>query len=40
MIIEWPLNGLFNNARDVIIMSPTDVKEMVDYDHNPDLSTF
>ena len=30
VIIQCPLNGLFNNARDVILMSRTGVSEMVD----------
>ena len=32
MIIEWPLNGQFHDARDVILTSRTDVREMVDDD--------
>ena len=31
-IIEWPLNGQFHDARDVILTSRTDVREMVDDD--------
>ena len=34
MIIEWPLNGQFHDARDVILTSQTDVREMVDDDNN------
>ena len=30
MIIKWPLNGQFHDARDVILTSRTDVREMVD----------
>ena len=26
VIIEWPLNGQFNDARDVILKSRTDVR--------------
>ena len=32
VIIEWPLNGQFHDARDVILTSRTDVREMVDDD--------
>ena len=39
MIIEWPLNGLFNDACDVIIIL-TDVFEVVDHGDDHDLSTF
>ena len=35
MIIKWPLNGQFRDARDVISTSRTDVREMVD-DNNDD----
>ena len=38
MIIEWPLNGLFHDARDVILTSQTDVREM-DNDDNDDEPT-
>ena len=34
VIIEWPLNGQFNDARDVILTSWIDVKEMEDNDNN------
>ena len=34
VIIEWPLNGLFNGAVTVIITSRTDVREMNDNDDN------
>ena len=40
VIIKWPLNGLFNDASDVILTSQTDVRKMVDHDPNPNLSTF
>ena len=30
VIIECPLNGQYHNALDVILMSQTDVREMVD----------
>ena len=33
VIIEWTLNGLFHDARDVILTSPTDVMEMEDNDN-------
>ena len=32
MIIEWPLNGQFHDSLDVILMSRTNVREMVDDD--------
>ena len=32
MIIEWPLLWQFNDARDVIIASQTDISEVVDDD--------
>ena len=32
MIIEWPLLWQFNDARDVIITSQTDISEVVDDD--------
>ena len=32
MIIEWPLNGLFNAAVNDVLMSQTDVREMDDDD--------
>ena len=32
MIIEYPLNGQFHDARDVILTSRTDVREMLDDD--------
>ena len=32
VIIEWPLNGQFHDARDVILTSRTDIREMVDDD--------
>ena len=32
VIIEWPLNGQFHDARDVILTSRTHVREMVDDD--------
>ena len=32
MIIECPLNGQYHDARNVILTSRTDVKEMVDDD--------
>ena len=38
MITEWPLNGQFHEARDVILTSQTDVREMVD-DDNGDVPT-
>ena len=34
VIIEWPLNGQFPDARDLILTSPTDVREMVDDDND------
>ena len=34
VIIEWPLNGQFHDACDVILTSRTDVREMVDDDHD------
>ena len=34
VIIEWPLNGQFHDARDVILTSQIDVREMVDHDHD------
>ena len=36
VIIEWTQNVHFNDARDVIIMSRTDVREMVDLDDDHD----
>ena len=36
VIIDWPLNRLFNNARDVILTSRTDVKEMDNDDDDPE----
>ena len=36
VIIEWPLNGQFYDARDVILALRTDVSEMVDDDNNDD----
>ena len=35
VIIEWPLNGQFHDARDIILTSRTDVREMVD-NHDDD----
>ena len=32
VIIQWPLNGQFHDARGVILTSRTDVREMVDDD--------
>ena len=32
VIIECPLNGQYHDARDVILTSRTDVREMVDDD--------
>ena len=32
MIIECPLNGQYHDARDVILTSRTDIREMVDDD--------
>ena len=40
VIIEWPLNGHFNDARDVILMSRTDVRELEDDDDNADRTLF
>ena len=40
VIIEWPLNGHFNDARDVIMMFWTDAFVVVDHGDDPDLSTF
>ena len=34
VIIEWPLNGLFHDARDIILMSRTDIREMKDNVNN------
>ena len=34
VIIEWPLNGQFHDAGDLILTSQTDVREMVDDDHD------
>ena len=34
MIIECPLNGQYHDARDVILTSRTDVREIVDDDDN------
>ena len=41
VIIEWPLKRLFNNARDMIITSWTDAREMEDNDNDnePSLGT-
>ena len=36
VIIEWLQNGQFHDARDVILMSRTDVREMVDDDDDDD----
>ena len=36
MIIEWPLLWQFNDARDVILTSWTDVREMGDDDDDDD----
>ena len=32
VIMEWPLNGQFHDAHDVILTSRTDAREMVDDD--------
>ena len=37
VIIEWPLNGHFHDAGDVILTSRIDVREMVDHDHDHDI---
>ena len=37
VIIEW---HLFHDVRDIIITSQTDVREMIDDDDDPYLSTF
>ena len=40
MINVWAQNVPFNDAHDVILMSGTDVSEMIDHDHDHDMSTF
>ena len=32
VIIEYPLNGQYHDARDIILMSRTGIREMVDDD--------
>ena len=39
VIIEWPLNGLFHYAPDIILTSQTDVRDMEDNDNEPTLGT-
>ena len=34
--MEWPLNGQFHDARDIILTSRTDVRELVDDDDDED----
>ena len=40
VIIEWPLNGHFNDARDVVLTSRTEVRELDDDDDDPDRMLF
>ena len=40
MIIEWPLNGQFNDAVTNVLTSQTDVREVVDHDNHYELLTF
>ena len=40
VIIEWPLNGQFNDAVTDVLTSRTDVREVVDHDDDHELTTF
>ena len=40
VIIEWPLNGQFNNACDIILTSRIDVREMEDNDNDNEMLIF
>ena len=36
VIINWPLKHLFYDARDIILTSQTDIREMDDDDDDPE----
>ena len=40
VIIEWPLNGQFNDACDVILTPLIDIWEVEDNDNNNQMSIF